>query len=506
MGHRTLLAASVVVLVAPALVAPAIAWAQPYHFEDTLRGATTGNRTGGTLGADGWTVTGVDDAIWYALPRLESGYVEFTIAHVTLANLPLGDQEIFAMYEDGWGLGEPIDYGGGFRSNFYKVLVRIYGTPEPSRAGFMKMMWGICPSGAPGQGTCGCGSFFEEPFADPGAWTGDPVRMRIEWGGGHSRLLRDGAEVVSVDWTGFEFGPSELHMMLGSPRNDGGLSSMPIGATFSDLVVDGVEGPLAVCPGAPDAGMPVDAGGGCAGGGATQDATAASWVSGVFPDASDLNVEGDGSAPSGIVYLRFPATGAPGDVTTSAVLTMHTSPSGSAGGGSGRICAVTGGTWDEATLTWTSRPTVSTSCVGPVRTVTPDMAVTWDVTSIAVAGAPVDLAVVSTDADGAHYLSRESGGCASGPTLAMTTAPGPDTGMPGHDAGATGTDAGATGMDAATTGMDASASGTDAGRGGGGLAAGCGCRAGTGSSTLTPTVLALSVLALLALVTTRRRR
>src|SRR6185369_12907275 len=197
------------------------------------------------------TVTGASDRIWYALPRLASGSVEFTLANVTVAVLPLPDHEIFAMYEDGYGIGEPIGYAPAFRGNAYKTLVRIYGMVEPSRVGNMKLMWGMCPSGAPGYDACGCASFFEEPFADPGPWTGDPVRIRVEWGGGQTRLLRDGAEVVGVDWSGsgLDFGPSELHMMLGSPRNDGGLSAMPLGATFADLVVDGVEGPLATCPG-----------------------------------------------------------------------------------------------------------------------------------------------------------------------------------------------------------------------------------------------------------------
>src|SRR5262245_10319212 len=199
------------------------------------------------------------------------------------------------MYEDGYGLGEPIHYAPEYRQNHYKIMMRIYGSAEPGRAGSIKFMWGICPSGAPGHSECGCGSFFEEPFADPGPWTGAPVRIRIEWGGGHARLLRDGAEVVGVDWTdtGLEFGPSDLHMMIGSPRNDGGLSAMPIGAVFSDLVVDGTMGPLSTCGTAPmpDAGMPFDAGPCDTAGLAAADGTAASWETGVYPDASDLNVE-----------------------------------------------------------------------------------------------------------------------------------------------------------------------------------------------------------------------
>ena len=482
-------------------LSPARVSAQPYHLDDSLLGSTSGNRTGGSLGADGWTITGADDRIWYALPRLASGYVEFTVANITPAVLPLPDHEIFAMYEDGYGLGEPIDYGAGFRQNHYKALLRIYGAPEPTRLGFMKLMWGICPSGSPGVDACGCGSFFEEPFGDPGAWTGAPVRVRVEWGDGRSRLLRDGVEVVGVDWTGFEFGPSELHMMLGSPRNATGLSGMPLGATFSNLVVDGQRGPLATCGGTtPDAGVPVDAGACSAGALAAADVTAASWESGVYPDPSDLNVEGDATNPTAVVYLRFAGVAGP---VTSATLTMNTSSGGSAGGGSGQICRVDAAAWDESTLTWTTRPTVSSMCSGAARRVGASERVSWDVTPLVAPGRDITLAVVSTDPDGAHYLSREAGGCALGPRLDVVLAPGVDAGT---DAGSA--DAGATGRDGAVPDVDASTMGTDAGArtDAGGhstpLSGGCGCTAAggrRGAGLVTLLVLAL------ALVHRRRR-
>ena len=107
------------------LAAPLSASAQPFHMEDSLRGGTMGNPSGGSFGPDGWTVTSYGDRIWWALPRLASGYVEFTVENITLAVLPLGDHEIFAMYEDGYGLGEPINYNPEFRQNHYKVLMRI---------------------------------------------------------------------------------------------------------------------------------------------------------------------------------------------------------------------------------------------------------------------------------------------------------------------------------------------------------------------------------------------
>lgn len=484
-AHLTVLALSLLPLPAAA----------QYHMEDTLRGSTSGNAIGGSFGPDGWTVTGASDRIWYALPRLVSGYVEVTVTGVDEGtNLPLADHEIFAMYEDGYGIGEPIDYGSGFRQNHYKVMVRIYGAPEAERTGAMKLMWGMCPSGAPGRDACGCESFFEEPFRDPGDWNGAASRIRVEWNDGSARLLRDGAEVVSVSWddTELTFGPSDLHMMLGSPRNDGGLAAMPIGAVFSDLVVDGTMGELATCPSTPipDAGVPID--GGTCTGGAIADATAASWESGVFPDAFDLNVEGGAGGSGGVAYLRFPAVSG---TVTSATLTMATSGVPSAGGGSGQVCRVEG-SWDEATLTWSTRPTVSTTCSGGARTVGGSETVTWDVTSLVSAGGPVNLAIVSTDSDGTHYFSRESGGCASGPRLDVVTTPGSDSG--GLDAG--GVDGG--GADA--PGLDASAPGADTGPRRRGEDGGCGCavveRRAPGAAVV------LATLALAAVTRGRRGR
>src|SRR5687768_11388804 len=90
LGVRVLVAA---VLLGTAV--PAVVSAQPYHMEDSLRGGTMGNPSGGSFGPDGWTVTGVEDRIWYALPRLESGFVEFTMTNLTLDRLPLPDHEMF---------------------------------------------------------------------------------------------------------------------------------------------------------------------------------------------------------------------------------------------------------------------------------------------------------------------------------------------------------------------------------------------------------------------------
>ena len=253
-----------IIFIALAVVARRDAWA--YHLEDSLRGATAGNPVGGSLGPDGWTVTATTDRLWYALPRLTQGSVEFTITNLTQDRLgSTADNEMFAMYEAGYGITEPIPYSPQFRDNDYKCMLRIYNNAEPNRGGQQKLLWLMCPGGAPGYGACSCSdSFATEPFGGDGTWDGTPQRIRFEWGAGVTRYLRNGAVVLTIDWSGsgLTFGPSELHMSLGTSRPSVVTTAqLPVGIVFSDLVVDGVEGPLATCPAVavPDAAQSIDA-------------------------------------------------------------------------------------------------------------------------------------------------------------------------------------------------------------------------------------------------------
>jgi hypothetical protein len=222
-----------------------------FQLVDSLAGTTAGTQYGGSLGPKGWTVTGNADRIIYAVPRLVSGSVEFTVSGVSLAQLPLNDHEIFAMYEGGYGIADPIPYNPEFRVNHYKAMLRIYGTSEPGREGQPKLMWGMCPGGAPGYGeSCACASFFEEPWGGEATWDGSPLAWRIEWGAGKTRLLRQGALVHEIDWSasGLAYGPADLRISLGTPRPlDVPSAAMPIGAVFSDVKIEGVVGPEASC-------------------------------------------------------------------------------------------------------------------------------------------------------------------------------------------------------------------------------------------------------------------
>ncbi|MEZ4450280.1 MAG: hypothetical protein R3B09_12455 [Nannocystaceae bacterium] len=225
---------------------------QPFMFSDPLIDGTLGAAIGGAFGPEGWTVTGVADRIYWEIPSLGEGSVEFTVAGITLDNLPLNDHEIFAMYEGGYDIEHPIDYNPEFRNNAFKSMIRIYGVAEGDRVGKQKIMWGICPFGPPGYhgGECPCvdpPGFFDEPFGGDPNWDGSPQRLRVEWGPDRvTRYLRNDVEVLSIDWSsaGLTFGPESLYVSLGNPRPlEVDTAGMPIGAVFSDLVIEGWTGP-----------------------------------------------------------------------------------------------------------------------------------------------------------------------------------------------------------------------------------------------------------------------
>lgn len=355
-----------------------------FHLEDSLRGSTRGNLVGGVIMADGWHVTDRRDRVWYALPRLTSGSVEFTVTNLTMASLSdTADSEIFAMYEAGYGIAEPISYGD-FRENHYKCMLRLYANGETARAGYQKLMWGMCPSGAPGRGTCGCGSFFEEPFAGPGGWDGSPQRLRVEWGGGTTRYLRNGRPVVTIDWSrsGLAFGPSNLHMSLGTSRPSAvGDAQLPVGIVFSNLVVDGTEGPLATCPGAvvPDAGPPPDAAPPVMSGDtlevpAVEDVTVApSLPTTVYPDMRDLSV----GAGDSEFYVKSRVPAVRGRVVRAQLL-LQSSTDRTAMGTGASVFRAGSASWSETSLTWSARPGTAGGRLGRIDGVKVDAPTAFD--------------------------------------------------------------------------------------------------------------------------------
>lgn len=402
-----------------------------YHLEDGLRGGTRGNAVGGSFAADGWHVTDRRDRVWYAIPRLVSGSVEFTLANVTMASLgSTADTELFAMYEAGYGIAEPIRYAPEFRENNYKCMLRVYNNAETGREGRQKLMWAMCPGGAPGYGACGCGaSFFEEPFGGDGTWDGSPQRLRIEWGGGATRYLRNGAVVLTINWSssGLTFGPSELHLSLGTSRPSAVDSAqLPVGAVFSDLVVDGTEGALAVCPGAttPDAGPPpMDASPPVMPGNvldllAVEDVTVdPSLATTVYPDANDLAV----GAGDSEFYVKFRVGALPGRVVR-AQLILHSAMHASAEGTGASVFAAASSAWSESTLAWSARPGPRGTRLARIEGITVNETYALDLPVDAVTAAGTYAFAVlpeAGDSNSAHFDSKEVS-ASRGPLLRLT--------------------------------------------------------------------------------------
>jgi len=226
----------------------------PFSLNDSLKDMNPqGNVIGGSLGPNGWTVTGKNDRIWYAVPRLVEGSIEFTVEGITHQNLNLADHEIFAMYDAGHGISEPINYNPEFRDNHYKQLIRIYGQMVPERLGLQKFLMLMCPDGAPGYGACQCPKSYYDGdgwWGGDGNWDGSPSVIVVRWVNGQATYSRNGVDVWTNDYStsGLSFGPEELHFSIGCPRHDAiSDAGMPIGAVFHSVVVQGTQGPIATC-------------------------------------------------------------------------------------------------------------------------------------------------------------------------------------------------------------------------------------------------------------------
>lgn len=406
---------------------PASAW----RLEDTLHGSTQGHQVGGELRGDGWHVTARTDRAWYALPRLVSGSVEFTITGLTMARVwsPY-DNEIFAMYEAGYEISEPISYSQ-FRVNNYKCMLRIYGSGDAGRAGRQKLMWGMCPGGPPGYDACACGtSFFEEPYGGDGNWNGSAERFRIEWHEGVTRYLRNGRQVLQIDWShsGLSFGPESLHMSLGTSRPSAvETAQLPIGIVFSDVVIEGTEGALSVCrnPLATDSGnegvdatmslfntveVPV-----------LEDVTVAPGSpTTVYEDVNDLSVGHDDSE----YYLKFRVASLPGRVVRAALL-LHSSDYASAEGDGASVFAASSSTWTESTLVWNARPGPRGTRLARLDRVSADRVYTLTLPPETVPHEGVFAFAVlpePTDTNAAHFDARERG-VGRGAVLRLTVDP-----------------------------------------------------------------------------------
>lgn len=460
------------------------------YVNDPLTSASFAGRgnKGGSFSPSGWTTAEEPDAVWWEVAEaLPSARIEYTVTGIsTTTSLTGADHDIFTLYQAPTGQPEPIAYSPYFRNNDFKAFTRIFGMQEPGRNGAMKLELAFCPRGDPWHHDEVCSAacdgsalaYANGTDKDVG-WDGSKAyRMAIEWGNGKMSFFRDNVELGSVSYPG-TYAPKPLRVRLGSPRHDGvypGAALMPKGLVFKDVLITGTPGAMTpVCGSigtggtAGAGGTPGDAGAEDAGSSENEytvlaDVTAASWETGVYPDQNDLNPEGDGASPVAVAYLRFPPVSG---TVVNAVLKLRTAKAASAAGASGVICGVADDSWSETSMTWANRPPVGSSCVGVSSSVDPDMDVEWDVTALVKTGANVGLAVVSTDSNGVHYLSKEAS-ATQGPRLYVKT-----TNAQPSDAGSGGfgNAGGISASGGAGTGGKLPSGGTNASDDGG-----CGCR------------------------------
>lgn len=217
-----------------------------------------GGVRGGDFGPEGWTTRGDEDTLWVVVDRaLPQGRVEVTVSGLgSERNLTGALHDLLVVY-GATDEAEPVRYAPFFRSNDFKVQVRVIGSGEPSRGhGASKLELRRCPAGGPGHHeTCpvGCAEHVASSYlngAPLGALPWNPqrsYRLRVEWSPGRIAYDRGDAPAV-IDFDG-TYAPSSLVVRLGSPRHTAGsLDRMPGGAVFSDLRVEGVPGePTRLC-------------------------------------------------------------------------------------------------------------------------------------------------------------------------------------------------------------------------------------------------------------------
>jgi len=125
----------------------------------------------------------------------------------------------------------------------------------------------------------------------------------------------------------------------------------------------------------------------------------------------------DGS-PYKHVLLKFNVTGLTGAVQT-AKLRIYCKSDPSVAGG--EFHQVTDTSWSEGVVTWKTAPPMSPTIIGTLGAVKTGTWYEVDVTGTVTGSGVVSYEIVSSNADGANYATREAGS-ATAPQLVITTA------------------------------------------------------------------------------------
>jgi len=199
--------------------------------DDALQGATVGTRSGGAFVTGGWQVTGKDDAIYWHVPTVTRGAIEFDVRGLQPRERRPGMEdksELFHMYDHTAGNAD-ANYSGGYRENPFKHFIRKIGALDAPKVDAMEVVWQVRPD-------------YVEPDTARLSWASDTTyHFREEWGpddAGQSvlRLYRDGVLLLTTSVPG-QWKPTGHSVRIGaSPRRDPAAGA-PVGAVFSHVKV-----------------------------------------------------------------------------------------------------------------------------------------------------------------------------------------------------------------------------------------------------------------------------
>ena len=404
---------------------------------DPLDGTTVSTEHSGELTAEGLVVHGPRDYLLYDWgTQITDFCIEYELRGVERAKLDCpgcgGDNHILELLEEGF-----LDW-----NDHCGMGLRIYGcdsdmgsTPDAwdyddciaeDWPGRMKLKtwcdFATCP-------TCGAEAATRAALG----WEADRwYRIRVVSRGGVFSYFRDGEEILTIDGSAFapHFGRAFIPKGPVSP-----FTLLP-GTTYRNVMItcdpdcmvpDGGCG-IEPCEPPDPAGIVV----------AEDHSVFSGEPDTHVADARSLDVQGEtsGSSPEG-AYLKFVVEPPAGHrVISAAVHLVCGCPGGPAGaeGGGGSIYFVPDNTWSEGAITWNNGPPPIGGALDTQGHIDPGTWYEFDV-SAAVSGAGTySFLLLSDDANGGHYLSKE-GGAATCEQPYMTIVTEPDTGEPGLDAG-----------------------------------------------------------------------
>jgi hypothetical protein len=115
---------------------------------EPLQGSTSGTRQGGAFVTGGWQVTGSTDTIFWHVPTVTNGAVEFDVRGLCPNECRAGmadKVELFHMYDYTWHNSD-YSYAPGYRDNPFKHLVRKTDCLDGAKVDSMEIVWAISPN------------------------------------------------------------------------------------------------------------------------------------------------------------------------------------------------------------------------------------------------------------------------------------------------------------------------------------------------------------------------